>query len=171
MNMAAIEGAADSCDESANSATGQFLTFEIANELFAIPILCVQEIRGWEKISQIPNTPPHILGITNLRGTVVPVLDVRTRLSVESCDKTATTVVIVVRTPSAHGNLVTCGCVVDAVSDVANISRADIRPAPAVCGGVDTHFINGVSTLDERLVMLLDLARLVETSGACTAAA
>lgn len=140
----------------------QYLTFEINHELFAIPILVVQEIRGWEKVSRIPKTPSHILGVINLRGAVVPVLDLRRRLGISTIDVTATTVVIVVRIPSQTGAAATVGCVVDAVSDVASIAPDEIREAPSVCGSVDSHFICGVSSIDQRLVMILELGRLIE---------
>ena len=140
----------------------QYLTFEINHELFAIPILVVQEIRGWEKVSQIPNTPTHILGVINLRGAVVPVLDLRRRLGMAALEVTTTTVVIVVRIRTHSGTVATVGCVVDAVSDVASISPGDIRVAPPVCGSIDDHFIRGVSSIDKQLVMILELGRLID---------
>jgi purine-binding chemotaxis protein CheW len=139
----------------------QYLTFEVGSELFGIPILAVQEIRGWEKAAQIPRTEAHVLGVINLRGAVVPVLDVRMRLGMSSHDVTATTVVIVVQIIHAQTCTVTVGCVVDAVSDVATIAMETIRPAPRVCGSIDTHFVSGVATLDKRLVLLMDLGRLI----------
>ena len=141
----------------------QYLTFLLADELFAIPILSVQEIRGWEKVSRVPRGPSHVLGVINLRGAVVPVLDVRARLGMAPRDVTPTTVVIVVRIGDAP-NAPTVGCVVDAVSDVANIASDAVRPAPDVCGTIDHHFISGVSTIDERLVMLIELGRLIDAS-------
>jgi purine-binding chemotaxis protein CheW len=142
----------------------QYLTFELAGELYAIPILSVQEIRGWEPVSKIPQTPPHVLGVIDLRGAVVPVVDLRTRLAIERRDTTSTTVVIVVRIEAAEREAVTVGCVVDAVSDVANIDGATVRPPPSVCGNVDSHFLRGLSAIDERLVMLLDLTRLIDVA-------
>lgn len=139
----------------------QFLTFEIGSELFALPILVVQEIRGWEKVSEIPRTAAQILGVINLRGSVVPVLDVRTRLGMETRAVTATTVLIVVRLDADQNGSATVGCVVDAVSDVASIRLDDIRPAPSTCGSVDSHFIRGVASIDKRLVLVLDTARLI----------
>ncbi len=152
----------------ASETSRQFLTFEVASEVFAIPILAVQEIRGWEKVSRMPRTQNHILGVINLRGTVVPVLDVRTRLGIEPRDVTATTVVIVVLIQHPVKGALVVGCVVDAVSDVATIDAAQIRPAPDACGSVESHFIQGVASIDERLVLLLDLQRLIEQSGADT---
>lgn len=140
----------------------QFLTFEVATDVFAIPILAVREIRGWEKVSRMPRTDQHILGVINLRGTVVPVLDVRTRLGLEAREVTPTTVVIVVHIQHPAKGALVVGCVVDAVSDVATIDAATVRPAPDACGSVERHFIQGVAPIDDRLVLLLDLARLIE---------
>ena len=158
----------------ATAATGgaveQHLTFVLAGELFAIPILSVQEIRGWEAVSRIPQSPDHVLGVINLRGAVVPVLDLRTRLSIERVDKTSTTVVIVVRISAPSGAQATVGLVVDAVSDVVNIDTAHVNPAPAVCGSVDTHFLHGLSSIEDRLVMLLDLTRLIDEHSLAAAA-
>lgn len=148
----------------ASAATEQYLTFELAGELFAIPILAVQEIRGWEPVSRVPRAPPYVLGVINLRGAVVPVLDLRSRLSIECRETTSTTVVIVVRIESSAAGIVTVGCVVDAVSDVSNVGSESIGPAPAICGSVDSHFLRGVSSLEARLVMFLDLTRLIDES-------
>jgi purine-binding chemotaxis protein CheW len=151
-------------------AVEQYLTFELAGELFAIPILSVQEIRGWESVSRVPRSPEHVLGVINLRGAVVPVVDLRSRLAIERRDTTPTTVVIVVRIACQGNTSVTIGCVVDAVSDVANIAADSVRVAPQVCGSVDTHFVSGISTLEGRLVMLLDLTRLIDQTVVTSAA-
>jgi purine-binding chemotaxis protein CheW len=141
----------------------QFLTFEVGDELFAIPILAVQEIRGWERVAQTPRTEPHVLGVVDLRGTVVPVLDARVRLGMVTREVTSTTVLIVVRVSDAVAGATTVGCVVDTVSDVAVIAAEQVRPAPVACGSVHSHFISGVATIDRRLVLLLDLGRLVNS--------
>jgi purine-binding chemotaxis protein CheW len=144
--------------------TNQYLTFALAGELFAIPILAVQEIRGWEAISRTPRSPEYVLGVMNLRGVVIPIIDLRARLGMEICDRTSTSVVIVVRVETSAGAAVTVGCLVDAVSDVISLPVDAERPTPSACGGVDSHFLAGMSTVDKQLVMLLDLVRLVETS-------
>jgi len=162
--MNAASTRSDSTTRDAAESARQFLTFEVDAEVFAIPILAVQEIRGWEKVSRMPRTSDHILGVINLRGTVVPVLDVRTRLGIAAREVTATTVVIVVMIDHASKGPRVVGCVVDAVSDVATIPAEAIREAPDACGCVDTHYIHGVASIDERLVLLLDLQRLIEQS-------
>jgi purine-binding chemotaxis protein CheW len=146
------------------SGPSQYLTFGLAGELFAIPILAVQEIRGWEPISRTPRAPSYVLGVMNLRGSVVPILDLRSRLGMENSERTSTSVVIVVRVDTSAAAGVTVGCLVDAVSDVVSLAVEMERPTPSACGGVDQHFLAGMATMDKQLVMLLDLVRLVETS-------
>jgi purine-binding chemotaxis protein CheW len=152
-------------------ASGQYLTFALGAGAFAIPILAVREIRGWEPVSQIPHSPPYILGVMNLRGAVVPVLDLRARLGLETKPRTATSVVIVVRAELASGPATPIGCLVDAVSDVVTFGAGCGQPTPDACGTVDKHFLSGVATINDALVMVVDLARVVETSIARVAAA
>jgi purine-binding chemotaxis protein CheW len=139
----------------------QYLTFIIAEEQFAIPILAVQEIRGWERVTAVPRSPAAVLGVISLRGTVVPVVSLRTRLSLPATELTATTVVIVVRVQVEGGGTHTIGCVVDGVSDVVALDPETINPAPEACGSIDRTFIQGVAASDGSMVMLLDLPRLV----------
>jgi purine-binding chemotaxis protein CheW len=149
----------------------QYLTFALAGGVFAIPILAVREIRGWEEAAQVPQSPPHILGVMNLRGTVVPVFDLRARLGMQPGQRTATSVVIVVRVDLSDGSAATVGCLVDGVSDVVSIDAHHARPAPDACGTMDTHFLSAVATVNEELIMVLNLVHLVETSIAGRAAA
>lgn len=153
----------------AGSACGQYLTFALAGGSFAIPILSVREIRGWEEVAQIPRSPDYVLGVMNLRGAVVPVLDLRARLGMEPKERTATSVVIVVRVDIANGSEALIGCLVDGVSDVVSFAADSARQTPDACGTVDTHFVAGVATVGQELVMMLDLVRLVETSNAAQA--
>jgi purine-binding chemotaxis protein CheW len=148
---------------SAKTVPGQYLTFLLAGEEFGIPVLTVQEIRGWEAVSKTPRAPDYVLGIMNLRGAVVPVLDLRIRLGMEPSERTPTSVVIVVRVEPV-GAAVTVGCLVDAVSDVVSLAADDGKPPPTACGAVDTHFLSGVAMIDKQLIMLIDVNRLVETS-------
>jgi len=139
----------------------QYLTFALDRELFAIPILAVQEIRGLEAVSRIPRSPDYVLGVMNLRGAVVPVIDLRARLSIERCERTPTTVVIVVRLASGAAADRVVGCMVDAVSDVAHIADSSVRPPPEACGRVAGQFLKGIVEVDGRLVLLVDLPRLI----------
>lgn len=153
------------------TASGQYLTFALAGGSFAIPILSVREIRCWENVAHIPRSPDYVLGVMNLRGAVVPVLDLRARLGMERRERTPTSVVIVVRVDIANGNETLIGCLVDSVSDVVTFAADSTRPTPDACGTVDTHFLAGVATVEQQLVMVLDLVRLVETSSAAQEAA
>ncbi len=134
----------------------QFLTFVVAGEEYGVDILKVQEIKGWTPVTRIPNTPPHVQGVLNLRGTIVPIVDLRMRFNLDAIDYTPTTVVIVLSLMN-EGRERTFGIVVDAVSDVLNIAQTDIRPKPDFGTVVDVDFINGLATVDEHMVMLLDI--------------
>ena len=140
--------------------TNQYLTFLLGNEEYGVDILRVQEIKGWERATEIPNTPDYIRGVMNLRGTVIPIVDLRRRLELGAADYTSTTVVIVLRIESETGSR-TMGFVVDAVSDVYNVASDNIQPAPDFGARVNTQFIKGLATVDEKMVILLDIDRLI----------
>jgi len=118
----------DSSDLQANS-NDQYLTFIMAGEEYGVDILAVQEIRGWESATPLPNSPPHIKGVINLRGTIVPIIDLRQCFGMDAIDYTAITVVIVLKVNTDDGDRV-MGIVVDAVSDVYALTEGDMRPAP-----------------------------------------
>jgi purine-binding chemotaxis protein CheW len=134
----------------------QYLTFTLGDEHYGIEILKVQEIKGHSGITPIPNTPPYLKGIMNLRGTVIPVVDLRTRFSLDAQEYTKFTVIIVVTV----GQKIV-GLVVDAVSDVLDIPHAQVRPAPDLGARTDTRFISGLANVGEKLVVLLDIERLL----------
>jgi purine-binding chemotaxis protein CheW len=134
----------------------QFLTFTLNQEEYGIEILRVQEIKGFSRITPIPNTPPFIKGVLNLRGTVVPVVDLRTKFGMPESEYNQFTVIIVV---SIGKRIV--GLVVDAVSDVLNIARDDLQAAPDMGAQVDLSFITGLARTNERLITLLNIERLV----------
>lgn len=140
--------------------TSQYLTFMLGGEEYGIDILKVQEIRGWESVTSIPNTPEFVLGVVNLRGHVVPIVDLRLRFSLENADFDHSTVVIVVKV--AHGNTErTVGMVVDAISDVYIVKDSDVRETPDFGGAMATEFIMGLTTVDEKMVVLLDVDHLI----------
>ncbi|MGE0758984.1 MAG: chemotaxis protein CheW, partial [Pirellulaceae bacterium] len=126
------------------------------NEEYGIEILKVQEIKGFSKITPIPNAPPYVKGVMNLRGTVVPVVDLRSRFALEEKDYDRFTVIIVVNVGTR-----VVGLVVDTVSDVLDIPAGSIAEPPELAGSVDSSCITGMGKLDERMVMLLDVSRLV----------
>lgn len=134
----------------------QFLTFQLGEELYGVDILRVQEIKGYTAVTKIPNTPAHIKGVLNLRGTIVPIVELRTKFGMETIDYTMFTVIIVVVVREKI-----MGLVVDAVSDVLNIDKKDIQPAPQFGASVDVSFLNGIGKSGDRLVALLDMDRLL----------
>ena len=146
------------------SSSEQYLTFMLAGEEYGVAILQVQEIKGWDKVTRIPHTPEYVLGVINLRGAVVPILDLRRRLGLGAVEFGKTTVIIVVRVSNGAGGERTVGMVVDAVSEVYNIATADTRPPPDVCGNVNTVFVKSLATVQDRMLMLLDMERLIGDS-------
>ena len=139
-----------------SAAISQFLTFLLGAEQYGVAILKVQEIRGYSAVTPIPNTPAHIKGVINLRGTVVPVVDLRAKFSMETTEYNKFTVIIVLTV----GEKV-IGLVVDAVSDVLDIPAAEMRQVPDLGARVDTRFISGMATIGERMTVLLDIDRLL----------
>lgn len=138
----------------------QFLTFIMAGEEYGVDILCVQEIRGWEETTPIPKAPPHIKGVINLRGTVVPIIDLRSCFGLDSIEYTPVTVVIVLRVETERGAR-TIGIVVDAVSDVYTLLDSELRPAPDLGDSISTEFIRGLVSVNEKMVILLNIEKLL----------
>jgi len=134
----------------------QFLTFHLGDEFYGVDILRVQEIKGYTAVTKIPNTPAYIKGVLNLRGTIVPIVELRTKFSLPTIDYTTFTVIIVVVVRDK-----VMGLVVDSVSDVLNIVAKDIQPPPKFGGKVDVTFINGIGKSGDKLVALLDIDRLL----------
>ncbi|MBN9517347.1 purine-binding chemotaxis protein CheW [bacterium] len=137
-------------------AGSQFLTFRLAGEDYGVEILRVQEIRGYSKVTPLPNTPPEVRGVMNLRGTVVPVLDLRTRFGMPGVEPDRFTVVVVVTVGPK-----VAGLVVDAVSDVLDVGAADVVPPPDLGAGADTSLLTGMARTGDRLVTLLNIDRLI----------
>lgn len=134
----------------------QWLTFTLAEEAYAVGILSVREIRGWSGVSRIPQAPAHMLGVVNLRGTFVPVMDLRARFGLDAAKLGDNTVIIVLNV-AEH----LLGVVVDGVSDVIDIDPAAVKPVPNMGAVVDTRYLKGLVTHAERMVMLLDVEKLV----------
>lgn len=139
----------------------QYLTFMLANEEYGIDILRVQEIKGWDGVTPMPNMPDYILGVINLRGTVVPIIDLRKHFELESIPFDKTTVVIVVRVSNGEKGERTMGVVVDAVSEVHNIAKTDVKAAPEFGGTCNTESINGLVTQDNNMIIILDIDHLM----------
>ena len=134
----------------------QYLTFMLGDEYYGVNILKVQEIKGYTDVTRIPNTPDYIKGVLNLRGTIVPIINLRMKFGMEQIDNTAITVIIVVM---VRGRVM--GMIVDTVSDVLTIPAKEIKPPPSLGTKVDTSFIDGIGTSEERLVTFLDIDRVL----------
>ncbi|MEI7035972.1 chemotaxis protein CheW [Fulvimonas yonginensis] len=143
------------------AAAAQYLTVNLAHEEYAIDILAVREIRGWTPVTRIPQAPPYVLGVLNLRGAIVPVLDLRLRFGLTREAYTATTVTVVV---TVAGRLF--GVVVDAVSDVLDVQPDQVRPVPDMGTAVDTEYLKGLTAVEERMVLLLDVDKLLQPQDA-----
>lgn len=142
----------------------QVLTFKLGGETYGIDILRVQEIRGWSGVTQLPGTAEHVLGVLNLRGAVVPIVDLRKLFSLERAEYTVVTVIIVLSVHCKTGQQ-DVGIVVDAVSDVTDIHSAAIKPAPDIGSLKANEHIRGLATAGERLIILLDIDRLLSAHG------
>jgi len=138
---------------------GEFLTFRLGAEEYGIDILKVQEIRSYEAPTRIANAPAFIKGVVNLRGVIVPIVDLRLKLGCDSNDYNSFTVVIVL---NVRGRVV--GAVVDSVSDVLELSRDSIKPAPEMASAVDTSFITGISSVNDRMLILMDIEELMASA-------
>jgi len=140
----------------------QFLTFELAGESYGVEILKVQEIRGWEPVRAIPNTPDYIKGALNLRGSIVPIIDLREQFGMEKTEYSPVTVVIVLCVENPHGSNV-MGIVADAVSDVLDIDLSEIKNTPKLGSKIDTRYMRGIYVGHEQMVMLLDSDKLLDS--------
>ena len=147
-------------DDNNEEIANQFLTFILGGAEYGIDILKVQEIRGWEETTSIPNTPDYVLGVLNLRGIVVPIIDLRVRFTMETADFGSETVVVIVKI-SQNEKERTVGLVVDAISDVYSVKETDIKDAPEFGGSLATEFINGLTTVNEKMIILLNVDLLV----------
>jgi purine-binding chemotaxis protein CheW len=134
----------------------QLVTFGIGEEEFGIDILKVQEIIRTMAITKVPNSPPYVEGVINLRGKVIPVIDLRSRFNMECRSHDSHTRIIVIE---LHGMII--GFVVDEVSEVLRIQSNTVEPPPPVVAGVESEYIKGVGKLENRLLILLDLEKLI----------
>jgi purine-binding chemotaxis protein CheW len=149
----------------------QLVTFEVAGEEFAVDILAVQEINRMMELTRVPASPPAVEGVINLRGKIIPVLDLRKRFGMDAGDKTDQMRIIVVE---VHKRVI--GFIVDSVHEVLRISQNIVEPAPAMVCSINSEFIAGVGKLEDRLLILLELeklfdAGLVDAAAAATPAA
>ncbi len=134
----------------------EFLTFILGKEEYGMPILNVQEIRGYDAVTHIANTPDFIKGVVNLRGIIVPIVDMRIKFHLGEAEYNELTVVIIL---NVAGRVI--GMVVDGVSDVITLSADQVKPAPEFGSAIDTKYVMGLGTVDERMLILVDIEKLM----------
>ncbi|MCM2317728.1 Chemotaxis protein CheW [compost metagenome] len=136
--------------------TREFLVFSLGDEEYAIDILKAQEIRGYENVTRIASAPPFIKGVTNLRGVIVPIVDLRIKFNLDRVEYDGQTVVIVV---NVSGRVV--GVVVDGVSDVLSLTPEQIKPAPEFGLSLSSDYLSGLASLEDRMLVLVDIDRML----------
>lgn len=136
----------------------EFLTFTLGQEEYGVDILKVQEIRGYDTVTRIPEAPDFIKGVINLRGTIVPVIDMRLKFRLAKAEYNEFTVMIILNVARR-----VVGMVVDGVSDVMQLSADQIRPAPEFGSSVNTRFITGIGALEQRMLILIDIEKLMSS--------
>jgi purine-binding chemotaxis protein CheW len=134
----------------------QLVVFELANEFYGINIAMVESIIKMQAITQLPHTPPYVKGVTNLRGSVLPVIDLRIRFALDTQEDTRQTRIMIV----TMGNI-KAGIIVDGVSEVLRISDENIEPLPPMINSIDSAFLKGIARLENRLIILLELSRVL----------
>jgi len=142
----------------------ELLTFFLAGEEYGVDILRVQEIKGWDSVTNIPNTPEYIRGVINIRGSIVPIIDMRLRFTLEKKEYDATTVVIILNVVSKGNTDRVMGVVVDAVSDVYNVPVNDVKASPDFGTAVDTEFVTGLATIDGKMIIVLDIDHMLNAA-------
>jgi purine-binding chemotaxis protein CheW len=145
-----------SSGQTASGASRELLTFTLGNEEYGIDILKVQEIRGYDAVTMIANAPEFIKGVINLRGIIVPIMDMRIKFKLGKIEYDETTVVIILNVVNR-----VVGMVVDGVSDVITLKADQIRPAPEFGSSLDIRYLQGLGTVDERMLILVDIEKLM----------
>lgn len=152
---------AKAADATAAGSSNEFLTFTLGDEEYGVDILKVQEIRGYDTVTKIPDAPDYIKGVINLRGTIVPVIDLRIKFKLGKVEYNTFTVMIILNVAKR-----VVGIVVDGVSDVMALTPDQVRPPPEMGGGdasSSSNFITGLGTLDDRMLILVDIEKLLRS--------
>ena len=142
--------------QAANSGGRELLTFTLGSEEYGIDILKVQEIRGYDAVTTIANSPEFIKGVINLRGIIVPIIDMRIKFNLGNVTYNQLTVVIILNVANR-----VVGIVVDGVSDVITLTAEQLKPAPEFSAALDTQYITGLGTVDERMIIVMDIEKLM----------
>lgn len=152
-------------DLATQSQSGRYLTFGLAGETYGIEILRVQEIVGLLPLTRVPKLPASIAGVVNLRGRIVPVIDLREAFELPAYERDDRVCIIIVRTESAEGSRAS-GLIVDEVSDVVEFKDDEVEPTPEFGGAIDASFISSVGRITDRVALLLDIDRVLSDSHA-----
>ncbi len=147
-------------DMSMDQLAGKYLTCKLDEETYGLEILKVQEIIGMQEITKVPRTPDYVKGVINLRGKVIPIVDLRLKFGMEEIETTRKTCIIVVQASRGENNVI-MGVVVDEVSEVLNISAEEIEPSPSFGTQIDTTFILGMAKTKEEVKILLDIDKVL----------
>ena len=156
MSQEQVTATAEPSGTETSQATNEFLTFRLGGEEYGMDILKVQEIRGYDSITQIANAPEFIKGVVNLRGIIVPIIDMRIKFKLDQAEYDQFTVVIIL---NVAGRVM--GIVVDGVSDVISLDMEQMRPTPEFGSVIDTEYIMGLGTVEERMLILVDIEKLM----------
>ena len=139
--------------------TTQFLTFGLGDDIFAIDVIKAKEVLDFAEVTQVPQTPDYMLGVINLRGSVVPVIDMRRKFNMEIADRIRNSCIVVVEV-DVDGEPVTVGALADSVREVIDLNPSQIEPPPRIGTKLNTEFIKGMGNLDDRFVIILDIDKV-----------
>lgn len=139
--------------------TNQFLTFALSEDIFAIDVIMAKEVLDFANVTRVPQTPDYLLGVINLRGSVVPVIDMRLKFGMPAAEKTRDSCIIVVEI-DIDGELVTVGAMADSVREVMDMTPDQIEPPPRIGTRLNTEFIKGMGNLGDKFVIILDINRI-----------
>jgi purine-binding chemotaxis protein CheW len=137
----------------------QYLTFTVEREEYGVDIMTVREIKGWTETTRLPNAPPYMRGVMNLRGLIIPIFDLRTRFNMGQTQATAKHVVIILAVEERN-----MGILVDTVSDILDASAEQIKPPPVTTLSIDSDYVQGLISIEERMVVLLDVKHIFDSS-------
>jgi purine-binding chemotaxis protein CheW len=158
--MVETKGSADAMKTAGGDELLQLVTFNLGNEDYAVAILKVQEINRMKEITRVPNAPPYVEGVINLRGKVIPVVNLRSKFGLAAKENNEQTRIMIM---DIQG--ITMGLVVDSVSEVLRIPSSTVEPTPPMASNISAEFIKGIAKVDERLIILLDMDRLLGKAG------
>lgn len=159
--MASAPTSAPDSTQQGAALTGKYLTFSLAEESYGVPVLKVREIITMLHITTVPQMPPYVKGVINLRGKVIPVIDLRTKLGLPAAELTDSNCIVVVQIAQAGMEVKNIGLIVDAVQEVVNLTQEDIEPAPDFGGAINVEYLLGMATLKGNVKSLLDIEKVI----------